>query len=55
MERGTPAWCTEDGITLPGTVLEHVGIQIPTLHPEQLLLLHVTSGPHSDVQSRAGQ
>ncbi|QEV30111.1 alpha-galactosidase [Streptomyces coeruleorubidus] len=41
MERGTPAWCTKDGITLPGNVLERVGIQIPTLHPEQLILLHL--------------
>lgn len=45
MERGTPAWCTKDGITLPGTVLERVGIQIPTLHPEQLVLLHLTRCP----------
>lgn len=41
MERGTPAWCTSDGITVTGSVLEHVGIQIPTLHPEQLLLLRL--------------
>ncbi len=45
MEHGTPAWCTGDGITLPGSVLERVGIQIPTLYPEQLILLHLTSGP----------
>ncbi|WP_328543940.1 GH36 C-terminal domain-containing protein [Streptomyces europaeiscabiei] len=44
MERGTPAWCTKEGITLPGSVLERVGIQIPNLHPEQLILLHLTSG-----------
>lgn len=44
MERGTPVLCTKDGITLPGSVLEHVGIQIPNLHPEQLILLHLTSG-----------
>jgi alpha-galactosidase len=43
MERGTPAWCTKGGITLPGTVLEHVGIQIPNLHPEQLLLLRLSN------------
>ncbi|MGC0397427.1 alpha-galactosidase [Streptomyces sp. SAI-126] len=45
MERGTPAWCTKNGITLPGSVLERVGIQLPTLHPEQLILLHLTSAP----------
>ncbi|GLP67347.1 hypothetical protein TUSST3_39690 [Streptomyces sp. TUS-ST3] len=45
MERGTPAWCTKNGITLPGSVLERVGIQLPTLHPEQLILLHLTSDP----------
>jgi alpha-galactosidase len=27
--------------TVTGSVLEHVGIQIPTLHPEQLLLLRL--------------
>jgi alpha-galactosidase len=43
MERGTPAWCNKDGITLPGSVLERVGIQIPNLHPEQLILLQLTS------------
>ncbi|MEU1319952.1 hypothetical protein ABZ405_33410 [Streptomyces tibetensis] len=43
MERGTPAWCTKNGITLPGSVLERVGIQIPNLHPEQLILLQLTS------------
>jgi alpha-galactosidase len=43
MEGGTPAWCTKDGITLPGSVLERVGIQIPNLHPEQLILLQLTS------------
>lgn len=36
-------WSTKDGITLPGTVLERVGIQIPSLHPEQLILLRLTS------------
>ncbi|MDQ0913525.1 alpha-galactosidase [Streptomyces canus] len=41
MERGTPAWCTSDEITVPGSVLERVGIQIPNLHPEQLLLLRL--------------
>lgn len=45
MERGTPAWCTKDGVTLPGSVLGHVGIRIPGLHPEQLILLHLTSCP----------
>ena len=33
-----PAWLAE-GVTLPGAVLEHVGLRAPALHPEQLLLL----------------
>jgi alpha-galactosidase len=33
-----PAWLAE-GVTLPGAVLEHVGLRAPALHPEQLLLV----------------
>jgi alpha-galactosidase len=33
-----PAWLA-DGVTLPGAVLEHVGLRAPALHPEQLLLV----------------
>jgi alpha-galactosidase len=35
-----PAWLA-DGVTLPGAVLEHVGLRAPALNPEQLLLLRV--------------
>ncbi|KAB8170906.1 alpha-galactosidase [Streptomyces sp. 3MP-14] len=41
--RGRPAWCVEEGVTgLRGSVLERAGLQLPTLHPEQLVLLHLT-------------
>jgi alpha-galactosidase len=33
-----PAWLA-DGVTLPGAVLEHVGVAAPALYPEQLLLV----------------
>jgi alpha-galactosidase len=35
-----PAWLAE-GVTLPGAVLEHVGLRAPALFPEQLLLIRV--------------
>jgi alpha-galactosidase len=35
-----PAWLA-DGVTLPGAVLEHMGLRAPALHPEQLLLVRV--------------
>ncbi|WP_432744936.1 alpha-galactosidase [Streptomyces sp. JH002] len=34
-----PWWGDEDGVTLPGRVLDTVGVQPPTLHPERLVLL----------------
>jgi alpha-galactosidase len=37
---GVP-WLNADGVTLPGQVLERVGLQAPELHPEQILLLRV--------------
>ncbi|GIG27794.1 alpha-galactosidase [Cellulomonas marina] len=37
----TPPWWTR-GVTLPGSVLARVGVQAPGLHPEQMVLLHVT-------------
>jgi alpha-galactosidase len=33
-----PAWLAE-GVTLPGSVLEQVGVRAPALYPEQLLLI----------------
>ncbi|WP_448070541.1 alpha-galactosidase [Georgenia yuyongxinii] len=36
-----PWW--DDGATLPGAVLDRVGLQAPVLHPEQLVLLHLTA------------
>jgi alpha-galactosidase len=33
-----PAWLA-DGVTLPGAVLDEVGLRAPALYPEQLLLL----------------
>jgi len=39
---GVP-WLEAGGVTLPGQVLERVGLQAPNLHPEQLLLLRVVS------------
>ncbi|WP_228079106.1 alpha-galactosidase [Streptomyces profundus] len=41
--RSRPTWCTEEGARgVPGAVLERTGLQIPFLHPEQLVLLHLT-------------
>jgi alpha-galactosidase len=42
VDRARPAWMTPQGVTARGSVLEHVGVQAPNLHPEQLVLLHVT-------------
>jgi alpha-galactosidase len=39
-----PAWLAE-GVTLPGSVLEHGGVAAPALFPEQLLLLRVEAVP----------
>ncbi|MGW9113836.1 alpha-galactosidase [Microbacterium sp. NPDC055683] len=37
-----PAWWSE-AIELPGAALADVGVQVPALNPEQLVLLHVTA------------
>ncbi|MFF8846358.1 alpha-galactosidase [Streptomyces sp. NPDC015127] len=42
-ERGPAAWTKHDALTLPGSVLLEAGLQLPVLHPEQALLLHVLS------------
>jgi alpha-galactosidase len=39
--RTRPPWLQAGGITLPGRVLEDVGIQVPVLNPEQLTLLEL--------------
>jgi alpha-galactosidase len=39
-----PAWLA-DGVTLPGAVLEHVGVAAPALFPEQLLLVRAEAVP----------
>ncbi|MFG2504727.1 alpha-galactosidase [Streptomyces rubiginosohelvolus] len=36
-----PAWWTEKGFEAPGSVLTRIGVQMPTLHPEQSVLVHV--------------
>ncbi len=38
--RELPAWWA-DGITLSGAVLGTVGVQVPPLHPETAVLLHL--------------
>ncbi|MFC5929008.1 alpha-galactosidase [Cryobacterium melibiosiphilum] len=38
----TLPWLGDGGVTLPGSVLAESGLQMPALHPEQLLLLRVT-------------
>ena len=36
-----PWWAT--GVTLPGRVLGTAGVQLPALHPEQLVLIEATA------------
>lgn len=39
-----PGWLASgDGVTLTGSVLGGVGLQLPALHPEQALLLELTA------------
>ena len=41
-----PPWFTEGDIVLPGTLLNEVGLQLPTLWPAQAFVLHVEAvGP----------
>ena len=40
-EIASPPWAA-DGIVLTGQVLMRVGLQMPVLHPEQALILHLT-------------
>lgn len=39
-----PAWYTAEEVTLPGSVLEQVGLAAPLLEPQQLLILHLSAG-----------
>ncbi|WP_069885489.1 alpha-galactosidase [Streptomyces luteocolor] len=38
-----PAWWDEQGVECPGAVLAQVGLQVPTLHPEHSVLVHVAA------------
>jgi alpha-galactosidase len=38
-----PRWYDKGGVTLTGKALAEVGLQLPVLHPEQALLLHLTA------------
>jgi len=38
--RTAPAWC-EHGVTSTGAALAHIGIQLPVLHPESAILIHL--------------
>lgn len=42
VHRFQPAWLDAGELVLPGRVLAAVGVALPTLHPEQALLLQVT-------------
>lgn len=41
LQRATPPWFTEGGLTVSGAVLTRSGIQLPNLNPAQALLLHL--------------
>ncbi|MFE9043460.1 alpha-galactosidase [Streptomyces sp. NPDC007818] len=36
-----PPWWSERGFDAPGSALGRIGLQVPTLHPEQSVLVHV--------------
>ena len=38
-----PAWCTDDGIVVRGSALMAVGLQVPSMHPEHSLLVHLVA------------
>jgi len=42
-EHDPPPWPSATPLELPGSVLRGVGVQVPNLYPEQLLLLHVVA------------
>jgi alpha-galactosidase len=37
----TPPWWSVEGTVVPGAVLERVGLQVPAVHPEQSVVLHL--------------
>lgn len=37
----TPPWWSAEGTVVPGAVLERVGLQVPAVHPEQSVVLHL--------------
>ncbi len=43
MQIAPPPWLSDGGTVLPGSVLGSVGVAVPVLAPEQLLLLRVTA------------
>ncbi|WP_163508687.1 alpha-galactosidase [Fodinicola acaciae] len=43
VQRFQPAWLDAGELTLPGRVLASIGVALPTLQPEQALLLEVTA------------
>ena len=43
MQVTPPVWLTGGGVTLPGSVLGSVGVAVPILAPQQLLLLRATA------------
>jgi alpha-galactosidase len=43
LQDAPPPWWSDGGVTLPGRVLETVGLPMPLLLPEQALVLEVTA------------
>jgi hypothetical protein len=43
MQVTSPVWLTGGEITLPGSLLGSVGVAVPILAPQQLLLLRATA------------
>ncbi|MFI1226344.1 MULTISPECIES: alpha-galactosidase [unclassified Streptomyces] len=36
-----PLWWVEDGVEVPGSALTHIGLQVPVMHPEHSVVVHV--------------
>jgi alpha-galactosidase len=43
--RTLPAWCRTGGVTVTGAALAAIGLQMPAMHPETAVLIHLTSEP----------
>ena len=41
--RTLPAWCRPGGVTATGAAFATVGLQVPAMHPETAMLIHLTS------------